>query len=84
MTRLLSRILWAMAMLGLSGCNLNSYFDPSRTGRFEYTPTTIPILERIDVIEHERDPWAGAAEPTPDDLIPGDLILPTGSPPATS
>ncbi len=73
MTRLVSRILLAMTMLGAFGCNLNSYFDPTRTGRFEYTPTTIPILERIDVIEHEGDPWAGASEPIPDDLIPGDL-----------
>ena len=73
MTRLWSRILLAMTMLGASGCNLNSFFDPSRTGRFEYTPTTIPILERIDVIEHEGDPWAVAAGPIPDDLVPGDL-----------
>ncbi len=73
MARLVSRIVLAMTMLSAFGCNLNSYFDPSRTGRFEYTPTTIPILERIDVIEHEGDPWAGAAAPVPDDLIPGDL-----------
>ncbi len=63
MTRLVSRILLAMMVLGAAGCNLNSYFDPTRTGRFEYTPTTIPILERIDVIEHERDPWVILGDP---------------------
>ncbi len=73
MLRLLSVILPAMVLSTLSGCKLNSYFDPSRTGRFEYTPTTIPILERIDVIEQDGDPWAAAVSPTAADLLPGDL-----------
>ena len=73
MTRLLCLVLSAVTLLTAVGCNLNSYFDPSRTGRFEYTPTTIPVLERLDVIETERDPWAKATAPTPEDLIPGDL-----------
>ncbi len=73
MTRLLCVVLSALTLLAALGCDLNSYFDPSRTGRFEYTPTTIPILERLDVIEHDRDPWAKATRPTLEDLIPGDL-----------
>ncbi|MHC4590943.1 MAG: hypothetical protein ACYTAQ_16890 [Planctomycetota bacterium] len=55
------------------GCNVTSYFDPSKTGRFEATPTTIPILERIDVIERDPDPWAKASPVTADDLLPSDL-----------
>jgi len=73
MNRLLRVIVTAIAATTLFGCNLNSYFDPSRTGRFEYTPTTIPILERIDVIEQDTDPWAKAVSPTRGDLLPGDL-----------
>ena len=73
MSRLLPVILSAIATSMLFGCNLNSYFDPSRTGRFEFTPTTIPILERIDVIEQDADPWARAVAPTQVDLLPGDL-----------
>ncbi len=73
MSRLLPVILSAIATSMLFGCNLNSYFDPSRTGRFEYTPTTIPILDRIDVIEQDADPWARAVSPTQSDLLPGDL-----------
>ena len=73
MTRLLTVVLSALTLLTALGCDLNSYFDPSRTGRFEYTPTTIPVLDRLDVIEHDRDPWAKATAPTPEDLIPGDL-----------
>jgi len=73
MNRLLRVILSVIATMMLFGCNLNSYFDPSRTGRFEYTPTTIPILERIDVIEQDADPWAKAVAPSQGDLLPGDL-----------
>ncbi len=41
-------------MLSLSvlfGCETDSFIDPSRTGYFETTPTAMPILTRIDVIE---------------------------------
>jgi protein involved in polysaccharide export with SLBB domain len=65
--------LLAAVVLAMGGCNITSYFDPSKTGRFESTPTTIPILERIDVIERDPEPWAKATSVTPDDLIPGDL-----------
>jgi protein involved in polysaccharide export with SLBB domain len=57
----------------MGGCNVTSYFDPSKTGRFEATPTTIPILERIDVIERDPDPWAKASPVTAEDLLPSDL-----------
>jgi protein involved in polysaccharide export with SLBB domain len=63
----------AAVILVLGGCNVTSYFDPSKTGRFENTPTTIPILDRIDVIERDPDPWANASPVTPDDLLPSDL-----------
>jgi protein involved in polysaccharide export with SLBB domain len=63
----------AAVIVALGGCNVTSYFDPSKTGRFENTPTTIPILERIDVIERDPDPWAKASPVTPDDLLPSDL-----------
>ncbi|MHC4428861.1 MAG: polysaccharide biosynthesis/export family protein, partial [Planctomycetota bacterium] len=57
----------------MAGCEVASFFDPSKTGRFEHTPTTIPILERIDVIEREHDPWARAVPVTAEDLLPSDL-----------
>jgi len=63
----------AAVVLAMGGCNVTSYFDPSKTGRFEATPTTIPILERIDVIERDPDPWAKASPVTADDLMPSDL-----------
>ena len=55
-----AKSLFALGILAaaafLSGCEVDNFFDPSKTGRFEPTPTTIPILERIDVIEQQPDP----------------------------
>jgi polysaccharide export outer membrane protein len=76
MTRSGHHIAWYLpvaAVLLMGGCNITSYFDPSKTGRFESTPTTIPILDRIDVIEREPDPWSNASAVTQDDLRPSDL-----------
>ncbi|MFO0963904.1 MAG: SLBB domain-containing protein [Phycisphaerales bacterium] len=53
----------------LQGCEYDSWFDPSRTGYFEHTPTSIPVLRRIDVIEVEEDAFATEiGPPTADDL----------------
>ncbi|MHC5024631.1 MAG: polysaccharide biosynthesis/export family protein [Planctomycetota bacterium] len=62
-----------LAQVFLAGCEVDSFFDPSKTGYFEFTPTTVPILERIDVIEHEEEIWGQTVSVTPDDLIPSDL-----------
>lgn len=59
----------------LCGCETDSFFDPSKTGRFEYEPTTIPVLDRLDVIEPvETAYWANATPPTAEDLMPRDLV----------
>ena len=63
-----------VAALGtaLSGCDYDSWMDPSRTGYFEHTPTSIPILRKIDVIEVEEDAFATEmGPPTASDLVPG-------------
>jgi polysaccharide export outer membrane protein len=63
----------AMAMVA-AGCETSSYFDPSRTGSFSSTPSTMPILSRIDVIESETDRWRDATPPLPEDLLASDLL----------
>jgi len=63
----------ASAGATLTGCNLDSFMDPSRTGYFEHTPTSMPIIERIDVIESEQIGWGNASAPLPSDLEPGAL-----------
>ncbi len=57
----------------LLGCEVDSWMDPSRTGYFETTPTTMPILSRLDVIERSTFKGAQVAPPQPDDLVPGEL-----------
>ena len=69
-------LLWATLVVGVAhllGCEVDSFFDPSKTGRFEPTATMIPILERLDVIEQEEDPFARATQVTFEDLLPSDL-----------
>ena len=69
-------LLLAVVIVGaaqLLGCEVDSFFDPSKTGRFEPTATMIPILDRLDVIEIEDDPFARATEVTAEDLLPSDL-----------
>ena len=53
----LSVVAVAAALTVSAGCEVNSFFDPSRTGRFTTAPTTMPILTRIDAIEPGTDLW---------------------------
>ena len=62
----------AAAVLLAAGCDYDSWMDPSRTGYFENTPTSIPVLRKIDVIEVEEDAFATeVGPPRPEDLVPG-------------
>ncbi|MFM1804112.1 MAG: hypothetical protein RL136_991 [Planctomycetota bacterium] len=70
----LGRIVAATALAStLLGCEVDSFFDPSRTGYFETTPTTMPILSRLDVIERPGASGVVVSKPTPEDLVPGEL-----------
>lgn len=57
----------------LVGCQVDSFFDPSKTGYFQHTPITSPILERIDVIETGDDLWSRRSPVQPEDLLASDL-----------
>ena len=58
--------------VALPGCDYDSWMDPSRTGYFEHTPTSIPILRKIDVIEVDEDAFATEmGPPSASDLVPG-------------
>lgn len=57
---------------GLTGCtaDLDSYMDPSKVGRWEPTPTSVPVLDRIAAIEGPADQYVEHDSIRPDDLRP--------------
>lgn len=67
------RLLTPALLLGatlLGGCGMHSWFNQSVVGRWEVTPTTAPILDRISAIEGPDDEFVQYSEVTPDDLVP--------------
>jgi polysaccharide export outer membrane protein len=71
LTRVGATVLLAGTLAGgLLGCEVDSWFDPSVVGRWEHTPTVVPILDRIDVIERDTGDFVETTEVSSDDLIP--------------
>lgn len=72
-----ARILPASGLLGcacLVGCNATGWLgDPTVASFYKPTPTTIPVLQRIDLIEEPRDTWRELSAVAPEDLMPADL-----------
>lgn len=78
----------ALALSSLAGgCMYNTdawLWDPSVTGRWENTPTIVPVLERIDIIESASMDAVQVSEVRPEDLQvsatqyrvgPGDVLI---------
>ncbi|MEM1422735.1 MAG: polysaccharide biosynthesis/export family protein, partial [Planctomycetota bacterium] len=62
-------VLTLVAAMG--GCEIDGWLgDPSAIGRWEHTPTVVPILERIDAIEADTGEFVDIDQVTPDDLVP--------------
>ncbi|HYC99786.1 MAG TPA: polysaccharide biosynthesis/export family protein, partial [Phycisphaerales bacterium] len=78
-------LMLAAAAGGLTGCETDSYFNPSQVGRMETTPTIVPILDRLNVVEGGDAANPNTfSQPTTEDLLmepesyrmgPGDGIL---------
>jgi len=75
-----------LAALASTGCEIDSFLDPSMVGRWERTPVYMPILKRLDLIEGPESKLQGLTTVQPEDLIPqyteyvigpGDLITVT-------
>mgnify|MGYP000991430568 CR=1 FL=1 len=62
-----------VALLFAVGCESDSYMNPSVTGYYENTPTTMPVLDRIDVIEAPEVPLGVTGPPEAQDLIANTL-----------
>ncbi len=68
------------------GCEVDSYLDPSTTGYWEHTPTTMPILRQISAIEPDDSEFVQITDVRPEDLrplitdyrlVPGDTLVVT-------
>jgi polysaccharide export outer membrane protein len=59
-------------LCGLVGCTETDSFllDPSVIGRWEQTPTTVPIISRLATIEGPEDEFLEVSDVTPADLLP--------------
>lgn len=57
-----------LSLVTLTACETDSFIDPSVVGRWERTPTTVPILERIAAIEDDEGEFVEYTDPTSDDL----------------
>lgn len=67
--RVAGTALGVMMAAGLTGCtNWDSYMNPSVTGRWEHTPTRVPILTHLAAIEDPEEQWVEWSEITPEDL----------------
>ena len=71
-------------LIGLTGCEVDTYLNPSVVGRWERTPVVLPILDELDIIDETNADPVGLSDVTPEDLIPeatdyimgpGDLLL---------
>ncbi|MEM1107933.1 MAG: polysaccharide biosynthesis/export family protein [Planctomycetota bacterium] len=56
--------------LGLVGCETDDYINPSTVGRWERTPVSMPILERLDLTSSLSDAPVEVTPVRPEDLIP--------------
>ncbi len=54
----------------MPGMESDSFLDPGVIGRWEHTPTVVPILDRIDSIEGIDAEYIEPTEPAPSDLVP--------------
>ncbi len=72
-TALLLAIISITSVMVIGGCEVDSFFNPSVTGYYEHTPTSMPILDRIDIIEREVGYDPLSSKPTPEDLVPNEL-----------
>ena len=71
MWRVLRRVvLTALLATGLLGCEQDSWMDQSVAVRMEPTPVTMPILDRLSVIEEPEEVIPGLSQIESEDLIP--------------
>lgn len=73
---------WAVAVVVMlaasSGCETQSFFDPTEMGRYDKTPLVKSLLKNLETgIEEPDDRFANATEVRPEDLVavPRDYVI---------
>ena len=64
---------WLLALVtvvGIIGCETDSFMDPTAVGRWEHTPVKLPILKRLDVIDEAMADPPNLTQVMPEDLVP--------------
>lgn len=56
--------------VGLGGCEIDNFINPSEVGRWEMTPTVVPILDRIAAIEGPDEVFVEYSDVQSEDLVP--------------
>jgi len=72
-------LMCCLIFVATSGCEMDSYLNPSTVGRFEQTPVVLPILDRVGVIGAENAPEEDFTQVRPADLEPEDKTYVIGS-----
>jgi len=64
--------LWRLMLAAMivSGCEVDSYLNPSVIGRWERTPVVLPILDQLDIIDDSESVPSGLSQVMEEDLIP--------------
>jgi protein involved in polysaccharide export with SLBB domain len=57
------------AMIAATGCEVDSFFDPSIVGRWERSPVVMPILDQLDIIDEQNAKAPGTTYVEPQDLV---------------
>ncbi len=60
----------AASMTAMTGCETDSFLDPSVVGRWEQTPVIMPILSQLDVIDESDEALLPVTPVRADDLEP--------------
>jgi polysaccharide export outer membrane protein len=60
----------AALSFALIGCEADSFLDPTVTGRWEDTNITLPILDRLDLVNETDEEIPGLSHVMAEDLIP--------------
>jgi len=72
-------LLCVTLMVMLTGCEVDSFLDPSEVIRAERTPVEMPILSRIDLIEDGAQEDLPVTQVRPEDLVPSKREYTIGS-----